>query len=42
MKQVNLANHAARAKPLGKCHDLLSGRARLLQFTSSGISYRQA
>jgi hypothetical protein len=42
MKQVDLANHAARAKPLSKCYDFLGRRARPLKFTGIGISYRQA
>jgi transcriptional regulator with XRE-family HTH domain len=42
IEQVELANHPTRAKPLSKCYDLFSGRARLLQLTSGGISCRQA
>jgi hypothetical protein len=42
MNQVDLASHAARPKPLGKSHGLLSGCACLLQFTGRGISCRQA
>ena len=41
VEQVELTNHPARAKPLGKCGGLFSGIARLRGFTSCGICYRQ-